>query len=231
MSTLVALDSQKHQSLKLTTDKSFAHAKTRHLLPVAVHEFAMAATHLPIVFVKDGDTGQFRACALTGLKPEQNLFWKDGGWLGAYVPESLRHYPLVALKVSEGGDSFAICIDEASPLVGRETGEALFDGANASEFLNRRSEAAVAWAQKNLITQSFIQRLIELKLLQSQSLSIRLNSGAPYELTGCYVIDEAALNRLDDQAFIGLKHGGYLAPIYAALLSLNQVQSLVRLAQ
>lgn len=232
MTALVALDSQKHHQLKLVTDTSYPHAKARHLLPIAVHEFALAATNFPIVFVKDSETGQFRSCVLTGLKPQQNLFCKNDAWLGSYVPECLRHYPLAAVKVNDANDSdrFVICIDESSPLVSTQDGDALFNDAKASEFLNRRGEAAVNWAQKNTVTQSFINRIVELKLIQPQSLTINNKDGKPYELTGCYIMNEALLNQLSDAEFIGLKQAAFLGPIYAALISLNQVNNLLKLA-
>lgn len=231
MTTLVALDSQKHQTLKLVIDPSYHHAKERHLLQIAVHEFTLAATNFPIVFVKDSETGQFISCVLTGLKPRQNLFCHDDTWLGTYVPECLRHYPLTAVKVEEAGERYVICIDESSSLVNKEEGEALFEDTKASNFLNRRSETAVNWVKKNAVTQAFIKRIVQLKLIQPQSLTVNNKEGKPYELTGCYVLNETLLNQLADADVIGLKQAGYLGPIYGALLSLNQVNNLLKLAE
>jgi hypothetical protein len=230
MTTLVALDSEKHKLLKVIEDKNYTHAKEKHLLPIAIHEFALAATNFPIVFVKDSQTGQFKSCVLTGIKPQENLFCKNEQWHGTYIPECLIHYPFTAVSVDEASDRFVICVDEISPLIDLKDGKALFEGNQASDWLTRRGEAAVAWAQKNVITDVFIKKIVDLKLIQPQSLSIK-NNGKPYDLTGCYVLNEELLNKLNTTQFMALKENGYLSIIYAALLSLNQVRNLIKLAE
>ncbi|MGZ9899101.1 SapC family protein [Shewanella gaetbuli] len=230
MTTIVPLDSQKHQSLSLISNAGYAHIQQSHLLPLTVHEFAMAATNFPIVFVKDAQTGQFKACALVGLKPEQNLFSKNSQWLGSYIPEFAKLHPFVAVKTEANSDKYVICIDESSESLSQKgEGDKLFNDSVASEVLTQRGNAAVAWAQKSELTDAFIRHLLEVEIIQSQSLSISKEDQS-YNLTGCYVVNEAALNNLDPQVFMSLKDKGYLAPIYAALLSLNQVGNLLKLA-
>ena len=93
MNNYIPLNSQEHKNLKFKKLDNVGHSSELHLTPVNVQEFSILCHDYPIVFVKDSETGQFRAVALLGIKPKQNLYLTDGGWEAEYIPEYLRQYP------------------------------------------------------------------------------------------------------------------------------------------
>lgn len=78
MTQLVALNSTQHSKIKVDTSKIDAQGAELHLVPTVINEFAKLVVHYPIVFTKNGDTGQFICSAMMGLEAGENLFWQQG---------------------------------------------------------------------------------------------------------------------------------------------------------
>ncbi len=232
MTNIVALDSQQHQHYKLSEDKLFSHTRKSHILPLAVTEFVAAAVSFPIVFVKDSVTGQFRACALTGLQPDQNLFWHETGWQAAYIPLAVRNYPLLAVKSEAQSSDYIIAVDAGSALFNQHSGETLFNTDKGTDYLQRRASAAIAVAQSGALTQQFIARLLELELLEARTLTLTPKGVEPYELTGLYGINEQRLAQLTAEQWLSLRANNGLLAVHAVLMSMSQLPLLIgRLAQ
>src|SRR5215471_14101764 len=106
---LVELSRSEHAGLRIRADRVESSAANQHLIPIVVSEFRKAATQYPIVFAKHPETGRFAAYVLTGLAPEENLFWTGTELDVAYVPLNVRRQPFYV-----GGDS-VLCIDLDSP--------------------------------------------------------------------------------------------------------------------
>lgn len=227
MTNIVALDSQHHQHYKLNQDKLFSHTRTAHILPLAVTEFVAAAVSFPIVFVKDSATGQFRACALTGLQPNQNLFWHDTGWQAAYIPLAVRNYPLLAAQPKAQTDDYIIAVDTSSELFNQQSGEALFASGKGTDYLQQRARSAIALAHGSELTQQFINRLLALELLVARTLTLTLKGSEPYELTGMYGIDEQRLAQLPAAQWLSLRANNDLLAVHAVLMSMAQLPLLV----
>lgn len=227
MTTIIALDSVQHQQFKLDEDDKFLHAQNLHVIPVEINEFAAAAVSLPIVFVKDSGTGQFRACVLTGLKPGQNLVCNDKGWQANYIPQALRNYPLTAVKSRAENDDFIVAVDSASHLFNEHSGQALFSANTATVYLQQRAQAAIRLASSVELTQRFIASLIKLGLIVAKTLSLTPEDADPYELTGFYVIDERRLAQLGDEQWLSLRNGNYLLAVSAVLMSMHQMPLLL----
>lgn len=218
-----------HKNIKIKANPSFEHSKNHHILPLTIHEFSYAAQEFPIVFVKDQETGQFRVVAVVGLVPEENIFYSESGWLASYVPASLKSYPFLATSAGDGSDQIVICINEDSDLVNEKEGEALFDEeGNQTEFIKAKGQFLAEMLERNRQTDLFIKHLTSKDLIMPRKLTIQFKDEEPYELSGMYIIDEAKLNDMSDEEFCDLRKLGYLAPIYASLLSLSRVNYLAK---
>lgn len=231
MPNYVPINNSIHQQLKIKKVTSPEHAKELHLTPINVHEFGLACHDFPLVFAKDSETGQFRATALLGLKPQQNVFYSNEGWHGDYVPESLKLNPFLMSINPENSDEGLLCIDTESELVNESEGEALFnEDGTQTEFTQKVGEFLANYNAKLAATDAFTKELLEKSLLASRNLELKLPNQESYNLTGLYVIDEKKLNELSDDEFLSLKQKGIIAPIYAMLFSMSRIQKLIRLA-
>ncbi len=230
MSQTIPLSSQLHNKLKYTFDDKHTHSKNYHFAPLVVHEFAGAANEYPIVFVKDNETGRFNTVAMLGLMAEENLFWQASGWQGNLVPLELGCHPF-SLKIhSDKPEEGLLCIAPDSPMLKSENGELLFDeNGDKTSTLKAISSKLVDLAYKKVITTDFVQTLVNFKLLTPSTLTITIDPSRQYDLKGLYTINETALNDLTDEQFCSLRRKHYLGAIYAALLSLQNVQKLIQM--
>ncbi|WOH37758.1 SapC family protein [Thalassotalea fonticola] len=226
MADIQAINNKIHSNIKIKHNPALAQSANRHFVPLVVQEFAAASQDFPIVFIKDSETGQFRAIALLGLKPEENLFVSEDSWLATYKPQSLSLYPFL-FSQQEGSDQGVLCFDVESDLVNEEEGDALFDSdGKQSTWLNNKAESVVKFIENNYATQGFIKMLIERDLLTAQTLNLKLENEQEYALNGLYTINEKALNELSDEQFSILRTSGALKAIYASLLSMQCIHNL-----
>ncbi len=229
MPKFVAVNNTVHKEIKVTEDKSFAHVKSQHITSLVVHEFARAAHDYPIIFVKDSETGQFRAVAVLGLKPEENLFYDKTGWKAHYKPESILGYPFVLAADEKIKDRQILVMDEECDRINIKEGESLFDDkGEQTEFVTNLGQFLADHIVKQQATQEFIKVLLDLKLIVHQTLEISSKDKKKTNIDGMYVISEEALNKLDDKEYLDLRKRGFLPPIYASLLSLSLIGDLIR---
>lgn len=208
----------------------YAFAAGETLIPLVVAELAQAVPAMPLGFVQSGEG--FQLVAVTALQPGANLFVApDGRWLGAYVPAALRGYPFRLVKPQDRADS-VLCIDEASGLVVEAgQGETFFDeDAQPSKALRDVLELLSQVERSRMATQAAVDVLVAASLVQPWPLSIK-QGDQNVPVTGLYRIDEAALNALDNEAFLTLRRSGALPVAYAQLISMNQLGVLQQLAQ
>lgn len=231
MPKFVPVSNTQHADFKVKEDVTFSHVKKQHILPLVIHEFARAAHDYPIVFVKDGETGQFRCVALLGLKPEQNVFYNEERWQASYIPECLRGYPFVLAADKNVEDQQILYFDQDSERVNQQDGQALFnEKGEQTEFITNMGNFLSDLVFKQQQTDTFIKALLEDSLITPQTLEVSLKGKDTYKVNGLYLLDEKALNELSDKKFLGLKKKGFLPPIYAALFSMSQVTALVNKA-
>ncbi len=229
MPKFVPVSNTHHSKTKVKQDICFSHAKTEHIVPLVIHEFSRAAHVYPIFFVKDSETGQFRCVALLGLQPKQNVFYSDSGWLAEYVPESLHGYPFVLATDPKVEDQQILYFDEESERVNKNEGQALFnEKGEAVEFTAKMGEFLSDNILKQQQTQAFIKDLLDDSLIIQQTLEITIKKDEKFNVGGLYMLDEKALNELSDEKFLELKKKGYLPAIYAALLSMSRVGSIIK---
>lgn len=223
---ITLLEQTKHGDLKLTPS-DYSHVAEQHIVPVTLHEISRAATEYPIVFVKNSDTNEFQSVAMLGLKPGQNLSVKDGKWQGLYIPAVVRDYPLGLVLNPDVKDKVWIGIREEAKEVSKTDGQPLFVDGKETPLLETRKKALISHYEQDQATRGILGFLNEKGLLINQTLTVDV-AGEKRNINGLYVIDEAKLNELSDEAFLDLKKRGLLGPIFGHLGSLNQVNRLAR---
>lgn len=224
---VVALHPDVHSQVRLTESRSFQPFAKQHLFPVSVHEFVRASSEFPLVFVKDSETGQFRAVLLTGLVPGENLY-ANAQVSANYLPQAVQNYPLLLVADPAQPDQFSIGLNTAAANVQLTEGEALFDAGQETPYLTRRKQQLLQSFEQLQVTAGFIDLLQQHDLLQAQGFQFDLK-GQQHQLNGIYIINEARLNQLPAEVFADLRQRGFLPAIYAQLTSLHQLNRLAML--
>lgn len=222
----IALNAREHAGLRLLAPRGFGFAAGQHMAGVMQPEFVRASALYPLVFVDDRASDGFRPVALFGLKAGENLFvGEDGRWKSSYVPAAVRAYPFT-LGAAVQGDRLAVCIDAGSTSMAPSEGVPLFetDGQpapalrEAMGFLSRLR-------QMQVLTDAFCRALAERNLFTPFTVRVRRGSEV-VEVDGCYVVNEERLDGLSDARLSGLRQRGWLAAVYAHLVSLMQIERL-----
>ena len=225
---IVVLNRNDHRAMKVKLPgKDYRFSAASMTVPVVLSEFFDLAVDFPILLASDGN-GQLSPMALLGLKAGQNVFVEAAGqWTAAYVPAAVRAHPFgIVESETEKGLWFSVieksCLDE-------EEGAALFDdkGESAPDLL-RANSLSMAFETDRAKTAAFVAHLQELKLIKETTLQLVPESAEPVSINGCHVIDEAAFGALPAEAVESLHAKGHLGACYALLLSLRNVQKLLK---
>lgn len=227
-SQVVVLNRNDHRAMKVKLPgKDYRFSATSMTVPVVISEFFDLAVDFPILLASDGN-GLLSPMALLGLKASQNVFVDAAGqWNAGYLPAAVRAYPFGLIESeTEKGLLFSVleksCLDESD-------GVALFDdkGESGSELL-RANSLSMAFETDRAKTADLVAHLQELKLIKETTLQLVPESAEPISINGCHVIDEAAFGALSAEAVQGLHTRGHLGACYAMLLSLRNVQKLLK---
>lgn len=230
MNAIKALSNELHGSLKIDQDPTYSQVKTEHLLPVVVHEFSQLAVEYAIVFVKHAESGVFQPVVLSGLTPGSNLYYSESGWQADRIPKVIANYPFVLIQNPDDDSQLMVGVNEQSSVLNAFTGDALFNAdGSESAFLLQRKQQLSDFVEQSQITKVFVNTIAEMGLLTSQKLALTIN-GNKQELTGLYLIDEQKLNALDEAQFMQLRSRGFIAPLYAHLVSLHNLARLAKKA-
>jgi hypothetical protein len=224
----IPLDKDKHKDLRVNLKHEFAHVKDAHIAAASLKEYAQLASCMPIVFVKDPKSDITHSVAMLGTEQNVNLYMQSGKWSAHSVPLNIQRYPF---DVRPDGDKLGVYIDEKSELVGTKEGELLFtEAGEASPYLQNRQQLLSDLANSEMATQRFINKLIELKLLDPIVLRVQYTSGQQRNINGMQSISEKRLHELSDEQILELHKAGFLGAIYAILLSLGQLNRLVQMS-
>jgi len=225
MSNITPLHNEVHKDIKVSTPNDFSRFKAQHLIPVVVQEFSAMASEFPIVFVKNGETGQFLPVAMMGLTEGVNLYCQQKGFDSAVLPMNFQTAPFSLIKQNHESDEVTICIDTESNLIS-DDGNALFDDkGEQSDFLKQRSQFLIDMVSFSQQTMAITQLFNQKELLITQQLTVKL-ADKPLTINGLYMIDEKKLNELPDEEFNELRTKGLLPLIYAHLTSIHQINRL-----
>ncbi|GAB2990184.1 SapC family protein [Psychrosphaera aestuarii] len=221
------LHNETHKDVKIGPAKSVEDLKDQHALGLVVQEFAKASGEFPVVFLKDTASEKYFPIAMLGLEQNTNLFvTADNKWDANYMPARYTHKPLNVIPHKDDSNKYSIAIDMASPLIS-EDGLPLFDEeGKENEHLEKRKNALMAYIEHEQITVAFIEKLVSLDLIHARNLKVNVKD-REFNLNGLYMVDEKKFNELSDEQFLELRKLGYIAPIYAQLSSINQLNKLI----
>lgn len=224
----VPLDKNKHQNLRVNLKHDYSHTKDAHIAAATLREYAQLATCMPIVFVQDPNSKLTHSVAMLGIEQGVNMFMQSGSWSAPNVPMNIQRYPF---DVRPDGDKLGVYIDEASSLVGTEEGELLFtEAGEPSPYLQNRQQLLSELANSEMATQRFVNKLLELNLLDSITLRVQYANGQQRNINGLKCISEKRLHELDDAKILELHKAGFLGAIYAVMMSVGQLNNLVKLS-
>ena len=190
MTTIVQLNKEQHQKLKLIEKPELSFAENSNMLPVLAQEVPQLASELPLVFVKNAETGEFTLVAILGLQEKQNLMIHDGKWLGDNLPSCLTHSPLGLSINPNDKTQFAVTINTDSKNISEAEGHSLFteDGAE-SDYLKKRIEILKNYYQCGESTHQFTKLMVDLELLEQQTLNYEFE-GQKRSVSGIYLVSE-----------------------------------------
>jgi SapC len=222
MTQIVPLSSETHRALKVDARASAAYGDNQRFVQVVVSEFPHLVVHYPVLFSKDARTGQVYCGAMLGFDEGENVFLDEWAEREFYRPLSLQRLPFYA-----HGPDLAIDLDH--PRVGVEEGKALFtEKGQPTRYLESIMYAFQSLATGIEITQLFVARLLELKLIEPIDMEAEFDDGTTRKCVGLYTINQDSLARLSDAVVLELFRRDFLRLIYLMIASLKQFPVLAR---
>jgi len=230
MAKLQELTPDDHGDLKVALNSAINIAKNQHLINLKVSEIGQAVTNFPVFFTKFSDDVDWAVSAITSFEINANLFIKDDKWQASYMPTGMQTYPFFLMKSPHKEGEVTMGIDTNNEAFSTETGEPLFeDDGKASVYLSRVTAQLQSDMNNEIHTRRFTKKLQELELIKAMDLQIHYADGAVNTLKGLNTIDEPKLQGLDIKLLDELRTAGYLAPTYAILLSVYQLNTMIKL--
>jgi hypothetical protein len=229
MANFVPVERSRHAEKAWQRVTSFSFAATDAVLPLVGSEFGKAALAMPIVFVEQ--SGRYAPMAMMSPIAGRNLFVGPAGqWLGSYMPAAMRSYPFFLVRV-EGSEESAVCVDEDSGLVidADGTAENFFEADGSLSPATKGVLDFLSEIQRNRQhTELAVAALADAGLIQPWPFQVA-NESQTTQVNGLFRVNEAALNALDDEAFLKLRKMGALPLAYLQLVSMAQVTVFERL--
>lgn len=228
MARLTALTSSAHGALKLKADSGAIYAHRSHMLPLRVTEVAQATVDFPVMIGRMSN-GAMSLSALTSFEPGKNLFVSEGRWTSSFQPMAMKTYPLFLMKAGEGNDDPVLGIDAESIALSDTDGQALFDKKGKPSLNTKQIKAQLLEDSKNMVhTFQFFDALESFNLIRSVDVAVSYANEQTNRIRGLSMIHEDNLQSLNSERLTELRDRGYLAPIYAMLFSVFQLNALIR---
>ncbi|MEY4641765.1 MAG: hypothetical protein RLZZ227_1759 [Pseudomonadota bacterium] len=230
-SHIETVDFSKHAKLKVKPNAAFPHGKDRNLVAINVSELGICSSTFPLVFIQNPADKRYLLMAMLGLKHGENVYYGEQFWESTYVPLAIQRHPFIVGfddRVADV-DQVATCLELDSPLVNESEGLPLFDAdGKDSEFLRSRRQMLNSMFDGGKYTEAFIDRLVELDLIVSLDIVLQTQNGPPAKIAGLFTVDEAKLKTLSAEQLKDLQTRDYLAPCHLMLVSLYQLNQLIR---
>ncbi len=229
MAKLTTLEPGIHDKLKVREAGVIEVAKLQQVINISVQEIANAAANFPVFLNKSASSGHYDLSALMGIEARKNLFVSDGQWSAAYMPMFLRTYPLYLVPSDMQDDAFNIAIAQDSPAISEQEGEDLFDAdSKPTDFLNSKKQLLESELKNGVASAQFVQTIEKMRLLREIDLVIYYADGTKQPLKGLHTINEDRLHNISQEELAELHSSDYLLLIHALLLSLFQLNQLIR---
>jgi hypothetical protein len=225
MAAIELLNNVDHLGIKIRTEHGPELGDNQMFCLSFPAEFRAAQAYYPILFYKDGNTGQFMPVLLLGFQAGENLFAQQQGWQAGYVPLDIAREPFtIGLQKGER----VIHINTAHPRVSSTSGEALFlEFGGQSPYLQQVAAQLETLHHGITDAKQFSLQLLALELIESFVLDVTLDNGQPHSLHGFYTINEPRLAQLSGEQLAQLQQAGYLEAIYMMLASQSQFARLI----
>jgi len=228
MAALTALTSGAHSALKLKADSGLIYAQNAHMLPLRVTEVAQAIVDFPVM-ISRMNNGTMSLSALTSFELGHNLMVSGGAWTSSFQPAAMKTYPFYLMKAEDGSQEPVLGLDGESAALNENAGQALFDKKGKISLPIKQVQAQLVEDAKNQIhTFQFFETLKKFKLIRSVELALNYADGQTNRIRGLSMIHEDNLQSLSSERLTELRDRGYLAPIYAMLFSVFQLNALIR---
>lgn len=229
---LLPLDREVHKNLKLdTTQAVVGRVADQNSVFLAAVEFGDACKEYPVVFVRAGEAGPdgkqpVAPLAVLGLKPGSNLFVEGDKWTGGYVPAYVRRYPFAMARLDGNANNLAVCYDSKWAGFNDNTGEALFNNGEPTEFLLNAKAFLENFEQEAERTRLICNLLVEMDLLQDMRFEATLPNGEKLDVEGFLALDEKKYSELADDKVLQLHRNGLIAMVEMHRLSMTNMNRL-----
>jgi hypothetical protein len=165
--------------------------------------------------------------ALCAFESNKNLFVGEQ-WEGGFLPTSVSSQPFVLIN-AENEKGYAVSLNTNHPAVSSSTGEALFQGDKPSLYTQDKIRLLEATVQEDGLTYQALERLHKLELISDVDMVVEYQDGTKQAITGLATVNEQKLAQLDANATYELQKNGLLMLLHGMLMSLYQVNTLIRL--
>lgn len=222
---LIPVSAERHAKTYLQATKNYKFVAEESVLPLVLPELPQAAVAMPIAFVKEGDG--YIPVAMLSPERAKNLFvGEDGSWLGRHIPTVLKAYPF-RLGKDESQQRLMLCVEENSAcLTSSAEGMPLFTpDAKPSHLLQKAMDLLVQLEKDIQATRQAISQLEHHRLIHPWPIEINTPNGH-HPVPGYFCINEAALNKLSDDAFVALRKSGALFLATCQLISMQNLNLL-----
>lgn len=228
MANLVPLDKNQHSDLKILTGHGAQFGENVHLAPIVATELRTLVLDYPCALMKDEQTGRFGLYALLGFDSGENLFLQGDQWRATYIPLHMRRQPFLSVPAKDDQSRGNILIDTDSPRVSTEQGEAIFNSdGTATVFLQNMQKLLGSLMGGMQASHIFIEKLLELGLLESIKFDVEFADGNKQTYQGLYTIHEEKLAAIKGKDLQLLHERGYLLACHYLLASLGHIRKLV----
>ena len=225
------VDFARHGKLRVKPSPGFAHAKDRHVVAINVSELGITSSNFPVVLVQSPRDKRYTLVAMLGLKSGENVFYGEEFWESCYVPMAVQRHPFVVGYDDRQKESaeLAPCIEIDSPCISETDGMALFQSdGTPTDMLRSVSQTLRMMFESGKFTDQFIRKLEELQLIAPFELILQAQNGDLNRVTGMATIDEKKLKALSAEQLKDLQTHDFLAPCHLMLVSLYQLNQLIR---
>jgi SapC len=226
------LNRQQHKKFGLRTPKKpYNFLKEAHFVPAVVGEFAFAAGSFPVVFVGD----QRMPVIVMGLHAGQNVFVKEDGTFDVehMIPAFVRRYPFVSAQNGPDQPS-TFCVDFSAEVVTDKNPEHAFfdDEGEPTEITQQAIDYVSAFEADSRATEDFVKRLTELNLLELKDISVadKQTPDKKVKIAEYYGVKDSALRELPVETLVEFTANGYMAAIYAHIISLGRWDRIIQRA-
>jgi len=228
MPKVVALSSVNHSDLRVTPNSVVEAVKNQHLINIRVAEIAKASASMPIFLNKFEGEEEWSISSITSLELNKNLFVAEEKWTVNYVPNIMRTYPFFLVQGQKDGD-FTVGIDEESKAFSQEEGVEIFDGeGKTTKAMESVLDLLKSDIDARVHSKKFVETLEEFDLIDPLTMRVTYQDGQVHTLTGLHSVDERKLQTMDDETFNKFRATGFLASTYAMILSIFQLNELMK---